>query len=527
MNVLTVTIWLITACCVGSFAQITQPYRFEKELRFTDHEYMIIPRGNQGLALVRETNTFKAGNRTWEVILLDTTLAEQKARTIEVDQRKNLLGYEHHNHSLQLLFGLADNQMRSLFTLFEMTTDTLQRWEIEPEINFMLTQFTKVGKNFLLGGYMNSEPAILLFKPESKSLKVLPGLFQKNTDLLDLRTNENNTFTVLLMDRQDRNNRKLLLRIFDSEGVELFQNQVNMGNRKAPQTCLVSTLKREDMLVAGTWGVPHSRQSMGFFALAVDPFQNQEPRLYALGQLAHYLDHLKEKKRQRIQERTAALLKADRLPDYLDHVRPIRLEETEKGFILLAEVFIPSSAPGRDPFMNPYGLYPYPYPTFFPYNPMLYYPPIYSRWYNPFYPLDNSRDQDNVKIIRSAVLAFNTKGNLLWDYSFILEDIRLASINQMSDFCISNDSLYILYKKKSHLHVKKVNLQNQETAEEVIPVKLGGSDDELRQEKDRDEYVRFWRDKTLYVWGVQTIRNRNRANDISRQVFYINAVRVP
>ncbi|GIV37593.1 MAG: hypothetical protein KatS3mg032_1972 [Cyclobacteriaceae bacterium] len=519
---------LLLLTSFGLYAQISQPYRFEKELRFTDHEFMIIPRGNQGLALVRETNTYKSGNRTWEVLLLDTTLTQTKAINVEIDQRRNLLGYEHSPSALYLLFGLADNQMRSEFRLVEVSADTLQAWEIKPEINCILTRFTKAGNNFLLGGYMNNEPTILLFRPDNESLKILPGLFQKDTDLLDLRTNENNTFTVLFMDRQNRNNRKLVLRIFDSEGKELFQNEISIGERRAPQTCLVSTLKREDMLVAGTWGAPHSRQSMGFFALPVVPFQSRDPRLYALGELTHYLDHLKEARRQRIQEKTKALITAGRLPDYLDHVRPIRLEETDEGFILLAEVFVPSSAAGRDPFMYP-GLYPYPYPPFagfYPYNP-LYYPPIYNRWYNPFYPVDSSREQDNVKVIRSVVLAFNHEGNLLWDYSFILDDIRLAAVEQMSDFCMSNQNLYILYKKKSNLHIKKVNLQNQNATEEVIPLQLSDEEDELRNEKDRDEYVRYWKDRTFYVWGIQSIRNKSRTGDTFRQVFYINAVRVP
>ncbi|MCS6975180.1 MAG: hypothetical protein NZM13_11900 [Cyclobacteriaceae bacterium] len=506
-------------------AQITQPHRYEKELRFNDHDFMIIPRAAEGLALVRETNTFKGGNRTWEIILLDTTLTERKTLQIEVDQRRNLLGYEHTPEALYLLYGQADNQVRSIFQLFHIEGDSIKSWEIKPEINCVLTQFIRAGKNFLLGGYMNNEPTILLFRPENESLKILPGFFQKDTDLLDLRTNQNNTFTVLLMDRRSRNNRKLLLRIYDSEGVELFHNEISMGERKAPQTCLVSTLQREDMLIAGTWGVPHSRQSLGFFAAPVDPFQSKEPQLYALGELNHYLDHLKETKRRRIQEKTITMMKAGRLPDYLDNVRPIRLEETSKGFILLAEVFIPASTGPRDPMFYPYTFYPWPYPYGFPYNP-LYYPPVYNRWYNPFYPIDSSREQDNVKVTRSVVLAFDNQGKLLWDFSYPMEEIRLASVGQMSDFYLSGDSLFILYKRKTNLHVKRINLQNQESKEEVISIELSSTGDELRQEKDRDEYIRYWYGNKFYVWGVQSIRNKTLADDTSRQVFYINAVRI-
>lgn len=156
----------------------------------------------------------------------------------------------------------------------------------------------------------------------------------------------------------------------------------------------------------------------------------------------------------------------------------------------------------------------------------MYYPPVFNRWYSPFYPLDAPREQDNVKVTRSVVLAFDNRGDLLWDYSYPLDDIRLASVEQISDFYISNDSLFILYKKKSNLHLKKINLQSQEAEEKVISIALNASGDELRQEKDRDEYVRYWYKNNFYVWGVQNIRNKTLPEDSNRNVFYVNAVRI-
>lgn len=517
-------IFFLVPATLSLYAQVTQPFRYEKELRFNDQEFLVIPMESGGMALVRETNTFKAGNRTREIILLDTTLSEKKTLLIDVDQRWNLLGYEYTPSALYLLYGYTDNQVRSTFQLFAVENDSVRSWAIKPEINCVLTQFIRAGKNFILGGYLNNEPTILLFRTDNESLKILPGLFQKDTDLLDMQTNANDTFTVLLMERKSRNNRKLIIRIYDLEGVELFQGEVNMDERKAPQTCLVSTLKRDDMLIAGTWGVPHSRQSLGFFAVPVDPFEQQKPQLYALGQLNHYFDHLKEKKRRRIQEKTTALLKADRLPDYMENIRPIRLEETSKGFILLSEIFLPSTSASRDPLFYFYPYYPWPYPGP-PFSPM-YYPPVFNRWYNPFYPINSPRNQDNIKITRSVVMAFDNQGNLLWDYSYQMDDILLTSVEQMSDFYISDNDLFILYKKKSELYLKKINLQNQEAEEKVIPIALNTANDELRQEKNHDEYVRYWYKNYFYVWGVQNIRNRSHPEDPIRQVFYINAVRI-
>lgn len=521
------TIFSVLLCCLinRSGAQITQPYRFEKEWRSNQEDYMIIPRAEKGLVLVRQTNTFRSGDRRWEILFLDTALTEKKLHHIDVDQRKNLLGYEVSHSSVYLLFGQFENQVKSTFLLYELTEDSERGYEINTELNFVISQFTCISKNILLGGFVNNEPAVLLFRTENESIKLLPGFFQKDTDLLDLRTNENNTFSVLLMDRRSRNDRKLILRIFDSEGVELFQREIAMGERKAPQTCMVSTLAVDDMLIAGTWGAPHSRLSMGFFAVPVDPGQVHQPNLYAFGDLSQYLSHLKENKRKRVQSKTAALMKSGRLPDYLEHVRPMRLQESKEGFVLLAEVFQPSTNV-RDPMFYPVPFYGWPYPVGHPYYPPIYYPMVYNRWYNPYFPPPTSRDTEQIKVMRSVVIAFDSRAKLVWDHVFDLDDLRISSPEQMSDFCISNQSLYIVFKKRSELHIKKINLQNQEGTVQVIPVALREPSDEIVLEKDRNAFVRYWYGNMFYVWGVQNLRNRENRDNPNRQVFYINAVRV-
>src|SRR6186997_756637 len=102
---------VVCVSCVDACSQLEQPNRFEKEKKFFDIDFTLIPLYRNGLALIREKNEYKSGNRTWEVILLDTALRETEPITFEIANHYNLIGYEHSVGYVYFLFnetGLRD-----------------------------------------------------------------------------------------------------------------------------------------------------------------------------------------------------------------------------------------------------------------------------------------------------------------------------------------------------------------------------------------------------------------------------------
>src|SRR5690606_3744856 len=163
------------------------------------------------------------------------------------------------------------------------------------DLDFRITHFNKVGSNIVFGGYVSNEPAILLYESGNKSLKVLPGFFQKDNELVELRSNENSTFNAVLVDRSQRSERKLVFRTYDQSGNLLLEDIVPFDDAKSLQHGLSSQLRRDELMVLGTWGDKQGKQSYGFFALAIDPFSQQEVKYYPFGMLDNALDYLKPK----------------------------------------------------------------------------------------------------------------------------------------------------------------------------------------------------------------------------------------
>jgi hypothetical protein len=506
---------------VSDTSMLLQPYRFEQERKMSDEDYTVISLLEDGLALVRERNKFKTGNRTWEVVLLDTTLRQKHMLEIEIDQRKRLTAYEYAPGYLFLVFKTGDASRLTL-DLFSISLDdaSVKRNEINPELNYQLTHFIRVRDNFILGGYVNNEPAVLLYSTQAENIKVLPGFFQKQTELLDIRPNINGTFNIILMNRVERYNQKLIFKTFDASGIELLDDAIAVDEQYGIQSAISSTLLREDLIITGTWGSRGSKQSNGFFFVTVDPFEQQTIQYIAFGELNHYLDGQKPGRASRIKAKTLDARKNNRIPDFTNYVVPYRMHENESGFMILAETYIPSNTLNRYPDPNPYTGYGT-WPNYAPF--WGYYPGTYNRLYNPYsYYGNTTRNADEIKATQAVVISFNERGEIQWDTNLGLQDYRMPALEQVSDFAVDENKTCFLYKNESEIILKTISLDGQTAREGKEKIRLLNEGDEIRNEIKTAGTVRQWYGNNFYVWGQHTIRNKSVREEGNKQVFYIN-----
>lgn len=236
-------------------AQITQPRRYEAAHKSSDEQYTLISLKEEGLALLRDINKYKEGNKTWELTLLDTALQEKKKLDVPVKDRHKMVGYEVTPGHLYFLFRTGETTKNDFEVIdIDLAGYEVAHYSFKPDLDFKLTHFSKAGDNFTFGGYVNNEPTVVLFEVKDNHIRVIPGFFQKNTELVDLRTNQNRTFNTVLMDRGSRENRKLIFRTFDENGKQLMEDVVPIDDEKSLQTGITSTLEREDLVLLGTWG---------------------------------------------------------------------------------------------------------------------------------------------------------------------------------------------------------------------------------------------------------------------------------
>jgi hypothetical protein len=501
---------------VTAHAQVRQEGRFEIVQRYSDEDFTIISLNEDGLALFRKKFKFNDRNRVWELILLDSTATPKKSLELEVDNQGELMGYEHSNDFIHLLF--IKNEIKGDMEVISvnLTTYEQNRTKITTELKINLTHFTKCGDNYILGGDVGEEPAVFIYIPATKNFKIIPGFFNKRTELVDVRLNNNQTFNTVLISRENRDNNKIIFRTFDSFGKQLIEDVVPFRDHNV-QTGMTSNLKRDDLIILGTWGNVGASQSSGFYGVPVNPFSEQEIKYTFLGELQHYLDQTKPKRAEKIKAKTKEAIEKGGDPDFTNYIIPHRIIEHEKGFILLAETYIPSkdnysSRTNPYAYANPYGNR---YGSYYPGSGM--YNTNDGRSYG-----NTETSLQEIRTVQSQVILFTPTGEIIADYSINLNDIKMPSLNQITDFYLDKDDLYFLYKKESELIIKKINLQDGQVSESTQKVKMKSPMDVIRSES-KDTRIRHWYDKSFYMYGYQTVRHEDGKTD---DIFYINRVAI-
>lgn len=514
--------FLLLAC--NTIGQVKQSARYEKELRAVDNPFHIVSMHHDGIALVREKNKLNEGKHVWEISLLDTLLHKVWTTEVTLEFEFRLIGYDYFKNSLYLLFRKGDVDSNDLFMWrLNLSTHLVNQYDIKHQFNLKLSHFNIVGNHAIFGGYVTREPAVLLYEMNDMNdnrVKVVPGFFLTDTEMLDLRVNVNNTFNAVLMERHGREKRKLSVRTFDEYGTLLLESTIEIPAHKTIVTGISSTLQRDELVVLGTYGELTGKNSVGYFSVVVDPYKQSEVNYYDFGSLTHVLDYLTPKRAAKIKAKSKRASELKKMPDFKLYVHPLRIEETNKGYFLLSEIYIPSTSYTPYPYWNNYYN---PYAGGYGYSPYGFNSPINMNRYTTT-PYGNSFQNGDTRIVETVVTLFDSRGNLVWDHSLKLDEVKFPTLEQAGDFVGGQDHVTIAYKKEDKINLRKRFISDELVEEDTVSIQLKDNEDILRYESRDEGGLRQWYDHAFYIFGYESVKNKQSAEDAVRYVFYINKI---
>ncbi len=501
----------------NSYAQLIPHERYEHEIKSSDNGFTIVPLDANGISLIRERNKFQDGKKLWELILLDDKLQENWATNLSVDSDFNLVGFEITPDFLFYLFTKGDSDSNE-FIIIQLNyhDNSLREYQIEHEFKFRITHFSVVGQNPIFGGYISLEPAVLHFDLATETLKVIPGFFLKDTELLDLNVNQNQTFNALLIERSSIEQRHLVLKTFDANGSLLLEDYIEIDQNINILNGKTSGLKREELIILGSYTEGVSNEAIGFYSIFVDPFSDQSFQYFTFANLAHFLDYLPPKRASKIRQKAIERQEIGKSPDYKANLNLVRIEETKEGFYLLSEVYDPSNG-GSPPVWNNRNSY-YNYGS----SPYSFDNPLSTRNQGAPYPSNSFSDNENFKVLETVLTLFNGNGKIVWNNSLKMEDVKRFTLEPSSDFTIRKELIFLGYKKENELIVNTSSLE-YEPEIDTVKIPLRSSTESVRYESDQDTGLRYWYPNYFFAWGYQSIRDyETKAEDPVRYVFYIN-----
>ena len=484
-------------------AQVMQTERFEVPIQSRDG-FNIVPSTKNGLFLHRHL----AGTREDQLhlIKLDSNFGEQWAGFIAIEKNYRIMGTKAHNGKLFLLLRYKDYSKNDLI-LYKLQEDSGQyvRYQIRSYIPFAPTEFQVTDRAVIVGGYYNRIPVVLHYSLLSHQSRVLPGLFNEAGELNQIKTHSDGSFDVLISAKNLARQRTIWIKNYDPDG-SLLRN-LPLQPEENRHLIFGRSLKTDNdrQIVAGVYGNRSSEFSRGLFIATIEPSGLEHIRYYNFGDLKNFFKYMRAKREMRIKNRIARKkIKGKKLRfnyRFLVH----ELVPYEDQYVLLGEAFYPryqQTDGNQFRFFAPYGA-------------------SQSGF------IRNGRIFDGYYYTHAVVMGFDENGELLWDNSFEINDVKTFTLEQFVKLEVLPDRLALMYVFENEIRTKIIKDDLVLEGKSVDPILTFHEGDIVKDDRNDKNKLEYWYNNYLYAYGVQDIVTPTPRGTSRRRVFFINKVHYP
>ncbi|GAB2769215.1 hypothetical protein HNQ93_000290 [Hymenobacter luteus] len=338
-----------------------------------------------------------------------------------------------------------------------------------------------------------------VYEPLPASFTFLADSVTKRAELI---LSETNGFKSRLQLKQLSDNGQLLHSEFVQAGSErgLLEAQLSPGDSAA-------------RLLAGTYTLRDSRYSQGLFAAdlnaGVTPTgQRRSLRYYDFLNLKHFFDFMKPARVARMRQRSERLKATDRQYRHRYRLLMHDMLPTPNGYVLVAEVYYPRYNYSST-YSNFGSLYNYGYPGM----------GAFSRAYSPL----GSRRNDGYRTTHALICGFDRQGNLLWDNSFLMQEVEQFSLRETVRVRPLADGrrLVMAYLKDDNLYYKLVDQAAPAPNDWQVKVQTNTSGVSEKTVNTQQEHLTAWYGSRFLASGYQHV---NPEKGQSREVFFVNVI---
>ncbi len=485
---------------------INQTNRLEIEIGDDDHDFTVIPGEENGLMLVTETSRTQSDGLQWMLQGIDTSLNIVWKRSLVTPFGSYFKGYEYSDDHYYLLFGTSEYRREdmSMWRINAATTDTV-RYEINTVFPIDLKYFEIVGNTAILGGYAFYKPVILLFDMTTRRPKVLPGIYNNFSEILDVVPNDDlRIFTVIMTERMPNKLNTVSIKSFTSDGTLIQNRNLLPGEDKSLLDGASTTFLSGYQYVAGTYARKKSEFSRGLYLARLKNGIQEFIEYHNYGDLNNFFSYMSDRREQRVKERIKRRKSLGKKIRFNYRLMVHDIIERDNEYILVGEAYYPRYRSATTTYGRPYaGFGGYGMPNSF----------------NPYF--------IGYRYTHAVVVGFSKSGDILWDNSFEINDVQTPVLREFVKVTVDEDGdkIVLLYLYDNTIRSKII--KGNEILEGITfnPVKLSYESDEAKSTDKEVEGLEIWYDNKLFGYGKQKIKNiREKDVKLNRRIFYINKI---
>lgn len=501
----TSTRWLFLSllfglCAFSCHAQIIQSARYEVSVDRRESNYEIIPAEQRGLFVL--SRLLVGQTEQLEITSLDTAFRQTWKGYLPLTKGSMLISKRAAYNQLYILqrnLPLSRNDLSVIVVSKDSAKYT--QYFIRNYIPITTTEFQILPDAIIIGGYYNRVPVVIYYSFITRKSRILPGLLNESGELTQVKVYPDGTFDVLISAKNLNGIQTIWIKNYDASG-ELLRNY-SLEPEGNKNLIFARSLKiNQDMhVVAGVYGARNSEYSRGLFIASIDPAGIQQMRYYNFADLENFFKYLKAKREQRIKARIQRRkIKGKRIRfsyRFLVH----EIVPYQEQYVLLGEAF---------------------YPKYITFDRG-----FYSGFFNP-HTLGNgssfTRDGrifDGYYYTHAAVMGFDKDGNVIWDNSFEINDVKTFTLEQFVKLETQSDKIALLYVYDNELRTKIIKGNEVLEGKATEPIKTRSDSEIIDRENSNVTRLDYWYGKYFYAYGVQEITNSRSGK---RKVFFINKV---
>lgn len=490
---------------ISAFAQVSQS-RFELPLRGNQSEaYRTLSLDDHGLLLYglfigKEDNAV-------ELIRLDTTFKEVWKGFLPVPRNLFITGSRVFNDKVFLLLKDRFNPLAE-FVVFavQIENGNYVMRNVKTMLAFVPSVFRVTKEAVIIGGYFNYRPLALYYSFNTNQSKILPGFTNEVGELNQLTTDDEGNIDIVVAGKDFSRKRSLWLRSYDRNG-DLVKTILLRGNEDM-NLLFGRTVNSVDgnQIVSGVYG-RFTEYSRGIFIAKIDAYGEYTIKYYNYADLDRFFNYMKARREQRVKERIERRKIRGKKVKFNYRVLVDDLLPYGDQFVMLGEAFYPHYSYPSNRMMgsgSPYGY----------------------AGRNVLSP--SSRGElvfDGYQYTHAVVIGFDKDGNLTWDNSFEINDVRTYQLEQFVKIHPENDRITLFYLFDNIIRSKIIKDADVLEGKSFDPLATGLKDDVVRERDTQQTKLEHWYGNVFYASGIQQIRNkRDQGINIWRRVFFINKI---
>lgn len=478
-------------------AQIAQPERVEFIVD-ENRNFEVASADEKGLFLFRNIDPASNATAIWEVIRLDTALNILWEKEITIEAGATLINKYYDHKDLHLLFANENTKDHNLLLLsVDGSTGSTSKQAIRNFIPLAFQEFKIINDVVLLGGYYNYRPVVILYNLKEKIPRVLPGIFDEKSQLIEIKINDPFTFDILLKGTTVEKNSTIIIYTFDTQANLIKKIALKTEKSKGLLFGRSEKLQDNSQLIAGVYGKRKSEFSRGVFVANINKYGEQKIRYYNYGDLKNFFSYMKAKREQRVLRRIERKKIRNKKIRFNYRLLVHELIRHDDQYILVGEAFYPKYR--TDPTGGFFG----------------------SGWTINRGIHHSNLIFDGYRYTHAVIIGFDHKGNLLWDNSFEINDVMSFDLEQFVHVSGTNGKLILLYVFDNTIRSKIIRgnqvlegkeqneIQVSHTADEAKGTQIGG--------------MEKWYGDVFYTYGIQElIKKVPTKAPVVRKVFFVN-----